>query len=49
MSEIVEHAREIRSLYPDPFRRIMAPALVSGEAQVADGRVRAVLKQEDTP
>jgi hypothetical protein len=37
--------QRIRSLYPEPFRRIMAAAL----APVADGRVRAVLKQVETP
>jgi hypothetical protein len=33
----------IVALYPDPFRWLMAPALVSGEADAADRRVRAAL------
>lgn len=44
------NARErIRSLYPEPFRAIMASALVPGEASLADGRVRAALDGEGKP
>jgi hypothetical protein len=39
----------IRSLYPEPFQRVMAPALVDRrEALLADRRVRAALKEEMT-
>jgi hypothetical protein len=41
--------QRIRSLYPEPFRRIIATALVSREFAVTDERVRAVLAQEEAP
>ena len=43
-----ERAR-IRRLYPEPFQHMMAPALVRGEAILADQRVRAALQQEPQP
>lgn len=43
-----EHQR-IRSLYPEPFRHLMAPALVRGEARLADQRVLAALGQKASP
>ena len=38
--------QRIRALYPEPFQRIMAPALVPGEAKAADGRARSALHLE---
>jgi hypothetical protein len=36
-------------LYPQPFRRIMAPALVHGEALIANRRVQTALREESKP
>lgn len=36
-------AERIRALYPEPFRYIMGPALVRGEARAAEARVAAAL------
>jgi hypothetical protein len=44
-----EDALGARALYPDPFRRIMTPALVPGEEAAGDARVQAVLRQEWLP
>lgn len=47
--ELGEHDAAARSrlpsLYPEPLRRILAPALLSGEAELADARVRAALSR----
>src|SRR5262245_41546245 len=41
--------KRLLALYPEPFRQIMAPALVTGEAALADRRVRVALDWKETP